>query len=91
MRVVGSVLALASAAIVAQTPSPKPTPVGVNAPERAADANTRMVCKRFPRTGSLIGSYRECKTVWEWARERDALRQSGVVDGCRNRAEGGFC
>ena len=58
-------------------------------PERASDPNNRMVCKRFIRTGSLVDGYRECKTKWEWQRERDDRRQMNVSDSCRDRANGG--
>lgn len=63
-----------------------------SAPRRAADAPEpvagnpdKMVCKRFVRIGSLVDSYRTCKTKSEWQRERDNIRQSGVADSCRLR------
>jgi hypothetical protein len=60
-----------------------------DAPERAADARDKMICKRFVRTGSLVDGYRTCKTKWEWERERENLRQQSVSDSCRDRANGG--
>jgi hypothetical protein len=58
--------------------------------ERAADPQEKVVCKRFIRTGSLVDSYKTCKTKHEWERERDNLRQLSVSDSCRDRANGGF-
>ncbi|MHC9417496.1 hypothetical protein ACYZX9_02715 [Sphingomonas citri] len=60
-----------------------------DAPERAADARDKMICKRFVRTGSLVAGYRTCKTKWEWERERENLRQQSISDSCRDRANGG--
>ncbi|MBW6525679.1 hypothetical protein KZ813_02365 [Sphingomonas sp. RHCKR7] len=60
-----------------------------DAPERAADARDKVICKRFVRTGSLVDGYRTCKTKWEWERERENLRQQSVSDSCRDRANGG--
>jgi len=56
-------------------------------PERAADAQDKIVCKRFVRTGSLASAYRTCKTKWEWERERENVRQFGVSDSCSARAD----
>ena len=60
-----------------------------DAPERAAGARDKMICKRFVRTGSLVAGYRTCKTKWEWERERENLRQQSISDSCRDRANGG--
>lgn len=57
--------------------------------ERAADNRDKMVCKSFPRTGSLVAHYHTCKTKWEWERERENVRQLSVSDACRDRGEGG--
>ena len=43
--------------------------------ERSSDAASKMVCKRFSKTGSLVGGERICKTKAEWERDRDLLRQ----------------
>jgi hypothetical protein len=59
--------------------------------ERVADAGTKMICKRFARTGSLADSYRTCKTKSEWDRERDNVRQMTASEACRMRGEGGGC
>ncbi len=45
--------------------------------ERSADAGDKMLCKRFPKTGTLAGGERICKTKRDWERERDAARQWG--------------
>lgn len=59
--------------------------------EKAAGDKSKMICKRFVRTGSLVDGYRACKTKGDWEREREALRQLVVSDSCRARAEGGGC
>ena len=59
------------------------------APPKPDDGSAQMVCKRLPRTGSLVARYRECKTKWEWARERELLQTLKVTDSCRDRANGG--
>ncbi len=58
--------------------------------ENSADAQDKVICKRFTRTGSLVDSYKTCKTKHEWERERDNVRQLGVSDSCRDRGNGGF-
>lgn len=49
----------------------------------------RVVCRRFLRTGSLVDSYRTCKTNREWQREHDNLQRLSVSEACRDRANGG--
>lgn len=79
---------LASALLVAQAPGAAPR----NAGESATDPQDKVICKRFAETGSLVGSYRVCKTKREWERERDNIRASGPgIDSCANRANGGPC
>jgi hypothetical protein len=58
---------------------------GIDAPEGAAGNPDKIVCKRFVRIGSLVDSYRTCKTKGEWQRERDNIRQSSISDSCRTR------
>lgn len=76
--------ALVSAAAAQSAPRP------ADAPERAADARDKVVCKRFTRTGSLADSYRTCKTKAEWDRERDNVRQVNWSSPCKS-AESGSC
>jgi hypothetical protein len=78
-------LALAAASAAPAAPGQK------DAPEGAAGARDKIVCKRFLKTGSLVDGYRTCKTKWEWERERENLRQLNVSDSCQNRANGGGC
>jgi hypothetical protein len=61
------------------------------APERAADPQDKMICKRFIETGSLVKGYRECKSKREWARERLNIRTSTLMSGGCNSAESGNC
>lgn len=60
-------------------------------PEAASDPRDRVVCKRFTKTGSLVASYRDCRTKREWEREREARQQLSVVDSCAARGNGGSC
>jgi hypothetical protein len=49
----------------------------------------RVICRRYLRTGSLVDSYRTCKTNREWQREHENLQRLSVSDACRDRANGG--
>ena len=53
------------------------------------DSRDRIVCRRFLRTGSLVDSYRTCKTNREWQREHENLQRLSATDSCRDRANGG--
>ncbi len=78
---------LGLAAMLAQAPAPQP-----NAGEKAADPGSKMICKKFLETGSLVRGHRECKTKADWERERDALRQSqGSTTGCSSMGQTGHC
>lgn len=77
-------LAALAAAPAAPVPSAKPTP--------SADARDKIVCKRFVETGSLVKSYKTCKTNAEWQQERANVRQNlDVSNSCRALANGGAC
>ena len=52
-------------------------------------ARDRVVCRRFLRTGSLVDSYRTCKTNREWQREHENLQRLSATESCRDRANGG--
>jgi hypothetical protein len=67
------------------TPSPTPATKSANDPEK-------VICRRFAVTGSLVSSYKSCKTRREWDIEREALRATGPgSDSCRNSGNGGPC
>jgi hypothetical protein len=87
MKIAAFAFALALAAASAAPAAPGQR----DAPESAAGARDKIVCKRFLKTGSLVDGYRTCKTKWEWERERENLRQFNVSDSCQNRANGGTC
>lgn len=55
----------------------------------AQDSRDRVVCRRFLRTGSLVDSYRTCKTNREWAREHENIQHLSAAESCRDRANGG--
>ena len=82
------VFPVAASVLVATAVYIAPTPAG--AEEKASDPRDRIICRRFSKTGSLVASYRTCKTRWEWERERENLRQLNPVNSCKT-AEGGPC
>ena len=55
----------------------------------AQDSRDRVVCRRFLRTGSLVDSYRTCKTNRERQREHENLQHLSVSNSCRDVANGG--
>lgn len=63
-----------------------------DAVEQSADAQDKMICKRFIDTGSLVRGTRVCKTKREWEHDRAEIRSRGPgTDSCRARANGGEC
>ena len=67
--------------------APPQTDVG----EKSADPGSKMICKKFLETGSLVKGYRVCKTKTEWQRDRDLIRQSTATTSCQNAAMGNPC
>jgi hypothetical protein len=59
--------------------------------EKASDSATKVICKRFLETGSLVRGYRLCKTKAEWERARANVRQEATSNSCRMAGEGGAC
>ncbi|MES2422497.1 MAG: hypothetical protein V4595_14535 [Pseudomonadota bacterium] len=59
--------------------------------EKSADPGSKMICKKFLETGSLVKGYRVCKTKTEWQRDRDLIRQSTATTSCQNAAMGNPC
>jgi hypothetical protein len=53
-----------------------------NRPEQAADKSDRMICKRFTETGSLVSTYRSCKTKREWENVRDNRTSMNSIGNC---------
>ncbi|OYY91203.1 MAG: hypothetical protein B7Y45_04225 [Sphingomonas sp. 28-66-16] len=76
-------------ALVANDPPPVPNP----APKKvSATSPDKIVCRQFPVTGSLVQTYKTCKTVREWDMEREAVRASNRSPAsCGGLAEGGGC
>lgn len=63
-----------------------------NPAKKAAKSPDTMICRRFAETGSLVATYKTCKTKREWDMERENLRASGPgVDSCRNSGTTGQC
>lgn len=42
-----------------------------------ANPKDKVVCKTFLETGSLVKSYRTCKTLRQWQFEREVAREKG--------------
>ena len=61
--------------------------------ERSADPGDKMFCKRFTRTGTLVGGERICKTKRDWEREREAIQQWGAAGAtsCQALVGAGNC
>lgn len=58
----------------------------------SANDPDKVICRRFAVTGSLVSSYKTCKTRREWETEHEALRSTGPgSDSCRNSGNGGPC
>jgi len=80
-------LAFASLLLIA----PAAQPVAAGSPREKAPADRdKIVCKRFPKTGSLAETYRTCKPESEWQRERENVRQVNWSSPCKS-AESGSC
>jgi hypothetical protein len=60
-------------------------PGSSRAPAAAQDGRDRIVCRRFVRTGSLVDSYRSCKTNREWQREHENIQHLSVSNSCRDQ------
>jgi hypothetical protein len=76
-------------ALLAASPAPEQPKREVA--ERAADPADKMICKRFNRIGSLVGSERVCKPKRDWQRERDAARAPIAAGACGVAGNGGVC
>jgi hypothetical protein len=60
--------------------------------KQSANDPDKVICRRFAVTGSLVSSYKTCKTRREWDSEHAALRATGPAsDSCRNSGNGGPC
>lgn len=61
----------------ASQPAPSATPA-----KQSATDPEKMICRRFTVTGSLVSSYKTCKTRREWDREHEALRTGPGSNSC---------
>lgn len=57
--------------------------------EHVSDAADKIICKRYPETGSLVRTVKVCGTKADWEKKRADLRYLAVTDACRLRSEGG--
>lgn len=66
---------------------------GAQTPEREADRSAehrdKVICKRFVETGSLVRSYRTCRTKAEWDKAREDAQRSSITASCG--LDGGNC
>ena len=79
-------VAFAAAAALSAASSAQAAPPAAGTSARSADPRDRIVCRRFVRTGSLVDSYRTCKTNREWQREHENLQQLSVSNSCRDQS-----
>jgi hypothetical protein len=70
-------------AVAGATPAHAEPRSGASA--NSQDSRDRIICRRFLRTGSLVDSYRTCKTRAEWDREHENLQHLSVSNSCRNQ------
>jgi hypothetical protein len=74
--------------------APVQSPTGARAAdqgERSAEDRSRVICKKFPETGSLVKTYRVCKTKAEWELGRDRVREGMSNNPASCRSAGGAC
>jgi hypothetical protein len=79
---------LFSCAVIAASPAQSAPRRGADAPETAAGNPDKVVCKRFAQVGSLVASYRTCKTKREWERERENARTVNYSTPCASANTG---
>lgn len=77
-------------AVIGASPAQSAPRRGADAPETAAGNPDKVVCKRFAQIGSLVASYRTCKTKREWERERENVRTVNYSTPCKS-ANSGNC
>ncbi len=82
---------LAAALLLPVAASAVASPQQKDVGEKSADPGSKMICKKFIRTGSLVDGYRICKTKREWERDRDLLRQSSGGSACKDVSMGQPC
>jgi hypothetical protein len=87
----GSLLTLLLTLLVAAPGQVPDKPSKREVAERSADPADKVICKRFQRIGTLVGTERVCKTKRDWDRERDALRQQGNGGACGVSGAPGGC
>jgi hypothetical protein len=76
--------AIASVCIALAATSAHAAPSNGRASAGAQDNRDRIICRRFLRSGSLVDSYRTCKTNREWQREHENIQRLSVSNSCRD-------
>jgi len=71
------VLAVAMPALAAAPDTDKSSQL-----EKVADPGDKMICKRFAETGSLVSTYRQCKTKREWEQSRANTGSMNAINSC---------
>ncbi len=79
---------LFACAAISASPAQSAPGRGADAPETAAGNPDKVVCKRFAQIGSLVATYRTCKTKREWERERENLRTINYSTPCKSANTG---
>jgi hypothetical protein len=81
-----SILLLMSLYGAAPQLAPSATPA-----KQASNNLDKVICRRFTVTGSLVSSYKTCKTRREWDREHEALRTGPGSNSCGSGGIGAKC
>lgn len=76
--------ALLACLVMVCAPAISAEPSRSRASQATPDSRDGVVCRRFPRTGSLVDSYRTCKTNREWQREHENIQHLSVSNSCRD-------
>jgi hypothetical protein len=76
------------------TPPAQPAPQQLAANEtnatKAEDPSKKVICKREPRTGSLAGTERICRTKAQWQALSDRTRDEWQeIQGAKGSSHGG--
>lgn len=81
------IIAIASACVSLAATSAHALPSEGRVSAAGQASRDRVTCRRFLRTGSLVDSYRTCKTNGEWQREHENIQHLSASDSCGMRGE----
>lgn len=59
--------------------------------QRSAEDRSKVICRKFAETGSLVKTYRICKTKVEWDLGRDHVREGMSSNPASCGSASGVC